>query len=231
MNTNSHFGLAFPSDFPLDVKSSKQLAKLLLINPRISILRAKEIINNKELWKKVKLLSENLDCEISDISFTALESKGKNFEEQFISFLLELLYELFQVVNPEQDIAFKSFKHKLFSLITEFSFPLPHELKVIANTMEIPEENVHDSVYAMPFHQNMPAIKVFDYLRKYHKRLTMHQIDELLDLYLAKSKPKQIVSHVQLDQIIIINNLINKDNMNHRIIQLEFQKILCIVLQ
>lgn len=206
MNTHTHFGLTFPPDFPLDEKSSKQLAKLLLINSRISIRRAKEIINNKQLWKKVRLLYENLDCEISDISYPFSESKDKKFEEQFISFILELLYKLFQVVYPAQDMAFKSFMHKLFSWIIEFSFPLPNELNVIANTFKIPEENAHKIVYTMLFHQDMTALKVFDYLRKYHKLLIIHQIDELLDLYSAKTKTKPIASHMQLD-LFSDNNL------------------------
>lgn len=207
MNTHTHFGLTFPPDFPLDEKSCKHLAKILLLNPRISIRRAKDIINNKELWRKVSLLSNKLHCEISGISILESETKEKDFQEQFISFLLELLYELFQVVYPDHDIAFKSFKHKLFSWITEFSFPLPNELKVIANTIEIPEEHVHDSVYAMLFHRDMPPIKIFDYFRKYHKRLTMHQIDELLDLYSAKMKSKQVAAHIQLDMFSEINNI------------------------
>lgn len=194
-----HFGLTFPPDFPLDEKSCKQLAKILLLYPRISIRKIKEIINNKELWQKVSFFSGKLECEISDISFPESETANENFEEQFISFLLELLCELFQVVYPVRDIAFKSFNQKLFSWITEFSFPLPYELRVIANTIEIPEENVYNIVYAMLFHRDMPEIKVLDYLRKYHKRLPIHQIDKLLDLYSAKTKSKPIASHIQLD--------------------------------
>lgn len=204
--TKIHFGLTFPPAFPLDDKSCRQLAKILLLNPRISIRRAKEIINNKELWRKVSLLSNKLHCEISGISILESETKEKDFQEQFISFLLELLYELFQVVYPDHDIAFRSFQHKLFSWITEFSFPLPNELKVIANTIEIPEENVHDSVYAMLFHRDMPPIKIFDYLMKYQYLLSASQIDDLLDLYSEKTKSKH-VAYIQLDMFSDNNNI------------------------
>ncbi len=205
--TKIHFGLTFPPDFPLDEKSCKQLAKILLLNPRISIPKAKDIINNKELWRKVSLLSNKLHFEISGISIGESETMEKDFQEQFISFLLELLYELSQVVFPNQDIVYKSFNQKLFIWITEFSFPLPQELKVIANTIEIPEENVHDNVYTMLFHREMPAIKVFDYLRKYQNLLFASQIDDLLDLYLEKTKSKQVATYIQLDMFSEINNI------------------------
>jgi len=207
MNTHTHFGLTFPPAFPLDDKSCKQLAKILLLNPRISIRKAKEIFNNKELWRKVSLLSHKLHCEISGISILESETNEKDFQQLFISFLLELLYELFQVVYPNQDIAFKSFNQKLFLWITEFSFPLPQELKVIANTIQIPEENVYDSVYAMLFHRDMPPIKIFDYFRKYQNLLSASQIDDLLDLYSAKTKSKQVATHIQLDMFSEINNI------------------------
>ncbi len=199
MNNHIHFGLTFPLDFPLDEKSRKQIAKILLLNPRISVRKVKNIINDDKLWQRIRLLNEKLDCEISGMSFQESDPQGEKLEEQFISFLLELLYELFHVAFPDHAIVFKSFNQKLFSWIIEFSFPLPSELKIIADETDIALEDINDSVYSWLFHRDIPAIKVFDYLGKYRQQLSIHKIDELLDLYSAKSKSYTNTSHIQLD--------------------------------
>lgn len=199
MNNHIHFGLTFPPDFPLDEKSRKQIAKILLLNPRISVRKVKNIINDDKLWQRIRLLNEKLDCEISGMSLQESEPTGENREEQFISFLLELLYELFHVAFHDHAIVFKSFNQKLFSWIIEFSFPLPSELKIIADETDIPEEDINDSVYSWLFHRDMSAIKVFDYLGKYRQQLSTQKIDELLDLYTTKSKSNINTTHIQLD--------------------------------
>lgn len=183
------FGLTFPADFPLDEKSRHQLAKILLLNPRISVQKAKDILNNKVLWQKIKLLTDNLHCEISDISLldSETETKEKDSEEQFISYLLELLYELFQVASHDRDFAFKNFRHKLFSWIIEFSFPQSHEIKIIAAEIKVERCIVSKGIYDMIFDIHMQADKIFDYISKYYESLSIIQIDELLDLYSAKT--------------------------------------------
>lgn len=199
MNKHIHFGLTFPPDFPLDEKSRKQIAKILLLNPRISVRKVKNIIKDDKLWQRIRLLNEKLDCEISGLSLQESDPQGEKLEEQFISFLLELLYELFHVAFPDHAIVFKSFNQKLFSWIIEFSIPLPSELKIIADETDIPEEDINDSVYSWLFHRDIPAIKVFDYLGKYRQQLSIHKIDELLDLYSSKLKWNTNTSHIQLD--------------------------------
>lgn len=193
---NTHFGLNFPPEYPLDDKSCCQLSRILLLNPRISINKVKEIISNEMLWQKIKMLNEKIALDISDITLNESDLCECEQEEQLI---LELLYELFHITFPIDITIDKSFNQKLFNWIVEFSFPLPCELNIIAYDTDTPKEKVFDDIYSMLFHLDMPSIKVFDYLIKYHKLLSMHQIDELLDLYLTKSKLKQIDSHVQLD--------------------------------
>lgn len=58
METHTHFGLTFPPDFPLDEKSRKQIAKILLLNPLISVRNVKNIINDDKLWQRIRLLNE-----------------------------------------------------------------------------------------------------------------------------------------------------------------------------
>lgn len=201
-----HFGLTFPADFPLDENSRHQLAKILLLNPRISIPKVKDILNINDLWEKVGLLTDKLHCQLTDISFPKSEANEVGSENQFSSIHLELLYELFQLTHPKEDIEFNNLRQKLFLWTIEFSFPLPHELEVIASAIKVPDETVSDTVYTMLFHKNMPAKKLLDYLGKYLKLLSTDKVDRLLDLYSTKTIKKHNVTYVQLD-MFADNNL------------------------
>lgn len=194
---STHFGLTFPPDFPLDDKSCHQLAKILLLHPRITPGRAKYILNNQVFWQKIRFMSGKLYYKTSNFSFEEGTTKQKSLDDGFISFLLGLLFELFQVVCFIEDDGFKLFLHKLFSWIIEFSFPLPHELIEIADSLKVTKEVVRNDIHQMLFYTDMPAVKIFDYIGKYQKNISACQLDELLDLYLTKTK--QAASSVQLE--------------------------------
>lgn len=124
--------------------------------------------------------------------------KQTSSEDKFVSFLLGLLFELYQeVVCVVEDSTFEYFQHKLFAWIIEFSFPLPHELAEISGSLKVVKENVHIGIHEMLFHTDMPAVKIFDYIGKYQKEISAYEVDELLDLYLTKTK--QAASSVQLE--------------------------------
>jgi hypothetical protein len=204
-NTHSHFGLTFPVDFPLNEKTCRQLAKILLLNPNISVQKAKDIINNAEFRSTAKLLSGNLQGELSENTLADFVSKNDCFEEKFIPFLLEMIYELVQVVYPNQDPAYKNFPQKLFSWIVEFSYPLPFEIKTIATEIKVSVDTVNKGIYNMLFDVEMPAEKIFDYIQKYCNQLSCLQIDELLDLYSLKKAGKSCKTSSPTNSEVFIN--------------------------
>lgn len=173
------FGLTFPIDFPLNDKSCTQLAEILLLNPKISVQKTKEIINDRMLWDKISLLITHLSCELQNVSFIDPETTVSKFS----SIRVELLHEIFQLGYPKEDFEFAIFKKKLLSWIIEFTFPLHHELKIIASSLKISEEEIFDLIFKMLFLKIMPLNKISEYLIKYKNQLTSAQLDELLDLY------------------------------------------------
>lgn len=181
---NTYFGLSFPNNFPLKEIACRQLAEILLLNPRISVLKTKEIVKNRMLWEKISLLITQLSCDLKNVAFFNPESTVS----QLSSIQVELLHEIFQLGYPKEDFEFVVFKKKLLTWIIEFTFPLPTELKIIASSLKISEEKIFDLIFIMLFLKKMPLNKISEYLIKYKSQLTSAQLDELLDLYSYKWK-------------------------------------------
>ena len=192
-----YFGLTFSDHFPLDEKSCNQLAKILLLNPQISIQKVKDILNERILWEKISLLINHLSCDLENVSFLNSESTVS----QLSSIQVELLHEVFQLGYPKEDFEFVVFKKKLLTWIIEFTFPLPPEIKIIASSLKISDNEISDSIYRMLFLKMMPSSKVKEYLNKYKDQITSTQLDELLDLYSFKSKSKGVQLTLFVNQI------------------------------
>ena len=158
---HTYFGIKFSEDSPLNSKTKRQIAKLLLLNPDISVDETYHILNNHRMWSKIHPLIERLQCEPTRIIIQNQKSYEENSDE-------------------------KHFFLKLFQWVKEFSFPTIDEVNEIAILLDIPENYITVEFYLMLFSGEMPPAKIFDYLEKYSSELTKHLIDELLDLYTLK---------------------------------------------
>lgn len=203
-------GLPFPANFPLNETACSQLAEILLLNPRISVSSAKDIISNHDLWAKINLLIEKLSCRLQNISLINVD----NIAGELSSIQLELLYELFHLAHPKEDFDFVIFKKKLLTWVIEFSFPLPEELIIIACALKVSEDKIFEIMYMMLFLKEMPSYKIIEYLKKYHQDIAPFQLEELLDLYSFKMKSTEKNSSMQLsifpDQFLTTLNSIKK---------------------
>lgn len=158
-----HFGLAFTEDFPFESHIQHQIAKQLLLNPYISCEKICSLINNRQLWLTIKPIIAVFDCRITGIAFAEMKYKGTEDDQEL-------------------------FLEKLINWVQVFSFPTIKDLGEISEDTSINEDYFMELFMRILFESEIQPETILDFLSKYRKKISCKVIDDLLDLYLLRTR-------------------------------------------
>lgn len=99
MEPNTFYGITFPENYQLNTETQRQLAFLLLASSTTP-LEARNFIENTKLVSKVKLLIDNLQCEI--VAVTTSEADSEINTSHTLAEKLLAWREVFSMPNPEE---------------------------------------------------------------------------------------------------------------------------------
>jgi len=163
-----HFGIEYPTNFPLSELVFGSIAFKLLSNLSIAARGAEIKIQDQALWHKTSVLFDKLDFEVADFD-----------EDDLKKMINELRFLKHCVSGCSCDLQEKAV-FKLVSWITVFDSLSPEELRTYCNALNVDYQKLLNAQFNHIC--NTPNEKILRYLSLWWQHTPEKDINLLLDI-------------------------------------------------